>query len=230
MKYTLHFAGLTIRTLFSSFYYYTTVSAMTVLFFLMNSKLRPLLQDKALAELAAGQLIYTLLSTGILLVFMCAQPVFIFEKREGSLLPLLYSPASAEEILLGKCLGVIAMAFIGSAFSLFVPLLGFPAIMKAFLSPQIFSALLIIFTIVFSYAAIIGMALLCFQNIKVLYPILFFINYVPMQLQKYSKAYMEANGLAGTNWAHILPMVFILSVAVCAYKFYFSRHRIIASM
>lgn len=230
MNYTRHFARLTLKALFSSGYFYITVAAMTFLFFLIVPKLAPLLNDKVLAELLAGQLVYILLSTGILLVFMCAQPVFVSEKQQGALIPLLYSPASAGELLLGKCLGVMAAALFGSAVSLLVPLGGYPVMLKAFLSLNVAAALVIVFGIIFSYAAIAGMLLLCSRSIKVLYPVMFFLNYVPMQLQKYVKDYLLANGLGSANWLHLAPLVFLLAAAALLYRFYFSKQRITASV
>jgi len=230
MRYPLLFAGHTLRALFTSVNYYLTVGVMTVLFFLITGKMGPLLSDKAAAELVSGELVYTLLSTGILLVFMCAQPVFVSEKQQNTLQALLYSPAGAAEILFGKCLGIIAAALLGSAAALLLPLAGFPVMLKALLSLKIAAALAIIFGIVFSYTFIIGVLLLCFQNVKVLYPVLFFVNYIPMTLQRHTKAYLEASGIGGANWTHFLSLCFLLLVAAGLYKFYFSRHRIVASL
>ncbi|MDO8805750.1 MAG: hypothetical protein Q7R35_15125 [Elusimicrobiota bacterium] len=230
MSYLFIFTRLTLRAVFSSVYYYLTVAVMTALFFMLVLKLGPLLADKAAAELVAGQLVYTLLSTGMLLIFMCAQPVFVSEKQQNTILPLLYSPACAGEILAGKCLGLIIAALLGSAAALLVPLAAYPVMLKALLSLKIAAALGIIFGIVLSYTLIIGMLLLCFQNIKVLYPVLFFLNYVPMALLKYTKAYMEANGLGGANWTHFLSLCFLLLVSAGIYRFYFSKHRIVASI
>lgn len=230
MKYTFHFAWLTARTLFSSWVYYVTLAVITALFFVIVPRLAPLLNDRAITELLAGQLVYVLLSTGVLMVFMCLHPVFVAEKKEGSLLPLLYSPASAGELLAGKCLGIMAAALFGSATALLIPLAGYPIIMKAFLSLTVLVALFIVFGILFAYAVIAGVLLLCLRNSKVLYPVFFFLNYVPMQIQKYSKAYLESHGLASANWLHLGPMFFLLSLAAAIYEFYFSRQRIVGSM
>lgn len=230
MRYLLMFAGMTLRVLFSSVYYYLTVIVMTALFFILVLKLGPLLSNKAVAELVSGQLVYTLLSTGILLVFMCAQPVFVLEKQQNTILPLLCSPAGAGEILMGKCLGVIIAALLGSAVALLAPLVAFPVMLKALLSFKIAAALAIIFGIVFSYTLIIGILLFCSQNIKVLYLVLFFLNYVPMTIQKYTKAYMEANGLGSANWTHFLSLCVLLVSSAGLYKLYFSKHRIVASI
>lgn len=230
MKYALIFAWLTLRALFSSFQYYLTVAVMTGLFFLIVPKFGPLLSSRTAVELVSGQLVYTLLSTGILLVFLCAQPVFVSEKQQNTILPLLCSPAGASELLLGKSLGVILAALAGSAVAVLLPLAGYPLMLRALLSIKIAAALAIIFGIVFSYALIIGMLLLCSQNLKVLYPALFFLNYIPMTLQKHTKAYMEINGLGGANWAHLIPLCFLLLVSAGLYQFYFSKHRILASL
>lgn len=230
MSYLLIFTRLTLRTVFSSIYYYLTVAVMTALFFMLVLKLGPLLSDKTTAELITGQLVYTLLSTGILLVFMCAQPVFVSEKQQKTILPLLYSPACAGEILAGKCAGLIIAALLGSAVALLLPLAAYPVMLKALLSVKIAAAVGIIFGIVLSYTFIIGMLLLCFQNIKGLYPVLFFLNYVPLTLQKYTKAYMEINGLSGANWTHFLSLCFLLFISAGLFKFYFSKHRIVASV
>lgn len=230
MNYLLVFTRLTLRAVFTSIYYYLTVAVMTTLFFMLVLKLGPLLSNKATAELICGQLVYTLLSTGMLLIFMCAQPVFVSEKQQNTILPLLYSPACAWEILAGKCLGLIIAALLGSAAALLVPLAAYPVMLEALLSLKIAAALGIIFGIVLGYAFIIGMLLLCFQNIKVLYLVLFFLNYAPMTLQKYTKAYMEANGLGSANWTHFLTLCFLLLVSAGIYKFYFSKHRIVASV
>ena len=230
MRYLLIFTGMTLRAVFSSVYYYLTVIVMTVLFFMLVLKLGSLLSNKAAAELVSGQLVYTLLSTGILLVFMCAQPVFVLEKQQNTILPLLYSPAGAGEILMGKCLGVIIAALLGSAVALLAPLVAFPVMLKALLSFKIAAALAIIFGIVFSYSIIIGILLFCSQNIKVLYLVLFFLNYVPMTIQKYSKAYMEANGLGSANWTHFFSLCVLLVFSAGLYKLYFSKHRIVASI
>lgn len=230
MRYPLLFARLTLRALFASVNYYLTVAVMTVLFFLIVPKFGPLLSDRAAAELVSGQLVYTLLSTGILLVFMCAQPVYVSEKQQGTILPLLYSPAGAAEILLGKCLGIIIAALLGSAAALLLPLAGYPVMLRALVSLKIAAALAIIFGIVFSYTVIIGMLLLCFQNVKVLYPVLFFLNYIPMALQKHTKGYLETHGLGSANWTHFFSLCFLLFVSAAVYKFYFSKHRIVSSV
>ena len=230
MKYTLVFARLTLKDLFVSVFYYINVVVMTILLMLIMPKLSPLFTVESLAELAAGKIVYTLLSTGMLLVLMCAWSVFLAEKDQGSILPLLSSPARAEEILLGKCLGLVIAATFGAGFSLFIPLISFPIILKAMVSLKIVAAFGIIFGILFGYALIVGMLLLCFTNARYVYVMLFFVNTILMSLQKHMKVYMDANGLGSANWAHLIPLVFLFIGCGIVYKFYFSKHRIVASI
>lgn len=230
MKYAAVFLRLTLKGILSSYYFYLSAAVMTVLFYFVLSRLGPALADARVAQLAAGQLAYSTISTGMIFVFLFVNPVFISEKRSGTIIPLLCSPAGAGEILLGKAAGVAAAAMAGSAFSLLVPLAVFPAAFGALFAPGPLAAFCIVGGIIFSYAAMVGMLLLCTGNVKAVYPALFFMNYVPVAVGKYTKTYLETNGLGGANVLHLLSMAALLLLAGALYKFYFSRQRVAASV
>ncbi len=230
MKYLLIFVKLTLKNIFTSVFYYLSVAVMIGVFAMLVAKFGPLLNNKTTADLVSGQLVYILLPMSILLVFMCIPPVFMMEKQLNTIQPLLYSPTNVNEILFGKCLGLVIAALIGSAVSFIWPVALFPVILKSLLSLKALAALVIIFGIVFSYAIMAGMLMFCFSNIKMLYPVLFFLNYIPMGAQKYTKAYMEANGFCGVNWAYFVSLCILIVFSAGVYKFYFSKYRIVASV
>ncbi|OGR68048.1 MAG: hypothetical protein A2081_02795 [Elusimicrobia bacterium GWC2_61_19] len=229
MKYTGTFFRLTVKELGSSYQLYLSVALLSGIFYLLLSKIGPALADPKAAGLAAGQLVYSTLSSGIVLVFLFLQPVFLSEKREGTIIPLLCSPAGANDLLFGKCAGVTAVAMAGSLLSLAFPLAFSPVIFKAMLAPGAVAAVFIVSGIVFSYVAITGMLLLCLSNVKVVYPALFFMNYVPVALNRYSKGYMQAHGLGGANWLHLLSLAIFLLFAASMHRFYFTKQRIVRS-
>jgi ABC-type transport system involved in multi-copper enzyme maturation permease subunit len=229
MNYTLHFTRLTLATVFGTLNYYLAVLVSGTVFGMIAVRLSPLFENQAAVDLVSGQLVYTLLSTGVLIVFMCAHPVFSEEKRQGIVFPLLCSPAGAGEMLLGKSLGVAIAAIPGALAAFLLPLTFFPLMLKAMFAGKVLFALLIIFGQIFAYTVISGMLLLCFYSPKIVYPALFFTNYIPVLAQKYLKSCLETHGLAGANWLNLASLAALLLLTFGLYKLYFSKARITAS-
>lgn len=230
MKYFFVFLRLTLKGLFSSYYFYLSAAVMAGMFYLVLAQLGPALADARVAPLAAGQLVYATISTGMIFVFLFVNRVYIAEKSEGTIIPLLCSPAGVGELLLGKAAGVTAAAMAGSALSLLAPLAAFPATFRAMFSPEVLAAFVIVSGVIFSYSALVGMLLLCTGNVKVVYPALFFLNYVPVAVNKYVKGYIEANGLGGANLMHLVSLAALLLLTGAVYKLYFSKQRVAASV
>lgn len=229
MKYTLKFAALTLETLLLSGFFWLNVAIITALTMFIIPKFGLLLTTPELAEVAAGQLVYTMLSAGTLLVLMFAQPVFLAEKQQRTMLTLLCSPAGAGEILAGKCLALAGAALLGAAVSLVLPLFGYPVMLKAMASLKIAAALGIVAGMLLAYALLVGVLLFCASNAKFLYPVLFMINAVIISAQKHARGYMETHGLAGSNWLHLVSFLVLCVLLAGIYAVYFSRQRIATS-
>lgn len=229
MKYTLKFAALTLETLLFSGFYWLNVAIITALTLFIVPKFGLLLTTPELAEVAAGQLVYTMLSAGTLLVLMFAQPVFLQEKQQRTMLTLLCSPAGAGEILAGKCLALAGAALLGGAVSLLVPLCGYPVMLKAMASLKIAAALGIVTGMLLAYALLVGTLLFCASNAKYLYPALFMVNAVIISAQKHTRGYMETHGLSGSNWLHLVSLLVLCLLVSGIYAAYFSRQRIALS-
>ncbi|HBA61567.1 MAG TPA: hypothetical protein DCZ92_12285 [Elusimicrobia bacterium] len=228
MKYTGLFFRLTLREVFRfPMFYLATIVSGAVMFMLLG-RMGGVFDIQAVADLAAGQLVYVLLSLGMLLIFMCAMPVFINEKQQKILPVLMYSPANFREILLGKSLALVFAAIVSSLASFTGPLLSHPALLRAMAAPGIAAALALIFATLLVFTLIIGMLLLCAPDIKVLYPALFFLNYIPMEAQKRGKLYMEAHGIGGINWLYLLSLGVLALIAAGVYRLYFSKARMTA--
>lgn len=229
MNYTLRFARQTLGGLLGSWFFWLNTAIMAALTLFIVSEFGPLLTTPALAEVAAGQLAYTSLATGTLLVLMFAQQVFVAEKQQRSLLALLCTPAAAGDILSGKAAGLTAAALLGAGISLLLPLLKYPVMLAALAGLKTGAAFAIVGGMLLCYSLLVGMLLLCCAEARFVYPALFIVNGMVISAQKHSRGYLEAHGLGGANWLHLVSLLVLCAAAAGVYSLYFSRQRMVSS-